>query len=221
MKSKSFVPPAVAFVMSCALGAMFPAAAFAGDGPWQIRVLGLSMNPSGKSVVIPDTGERISYNAANGYGLGVDLEYRASRRLSIDFGVLSAAPEIDVLIDEVGSISASAKLRTTPIFAVFNVHLTPDGRTDLYVGPLLAYVIYSSIELVSDPWFSRDRFVTDNDVGVGFNVGLDIRLGDAGWALTTALKYLDTTLEASPPDESVGRTAVNPWIFGVGVSYRF
>jgi len=201
--------------------ALFPITADAGDSPWQIRISGLSMNPTGDTVVVPDTGERIPFNAGNGYGFGIDLEYRVSRRLGIDFGILTATPVIDVLIDEVGVISASAKPRITPLYAGLNVHLTPDSPLDLYIGPMLAYVIYSSFDLVVDPWFLTEGFVTQNDFGIGVNLGLDIRLGDAGWLFTAAFKYLDTTLVASPPDESIGRTDIDPMIFSIGVGYRF
>jgi len=179
------------------------------------------MNPTGDTVVVPDTGERIPFNAGNGYGFGIDLEYRVSRRLGIDFGILTATPVIDVLIDEVGVISASAKPRITPLYAGLNVHLTPDSPLDLYIGPMLAYVIYSSFDLVVDPWFLTEGYVTQNDFGIGVNLGLDIRLGDAGWLFTAAFKYLDTTLVASPPDESIGRTDIDPMIFSIGVGYRF
>jgi len=217
-KDTSIAAAIVITLFSCAL---CPITADAGDGPWQLRISGLSMNPTGDTVVVPDTGERIPFNAGNGYGFGIDLEYRASRRLGIDFGVLSATPVIDVLIDEVGVISASAKPRITPLYAGLNVHLTPDSPLDLYIGPMLAYVIYSSFDLVVDPWFLTEGFVTQNDFGIGVNLGLDIRLGDAGWLFTAAFKYLDTTLVASPPDESVGRTDIDPMIFSIGVGYRF
>ena len=217
-KDASIAAAIVITLFSCAL---CPITADAGDGPWQLRITGLSMNPTGDTVVVPDSGERIVFNAGNGYGFGIDLEYRASRRLGIDFGVLSATPVIDVLIDEVGVISASAKPRITPLYAGLNVHLTPDSPLDLYIGPILAYVIYSSFGLVVDPWFLTEGFVTQNDFGIGVNLGLDIRLGDAGWLFTAAFKYLDTTLVASPPDESVGRTDIDPMIFSIGVGYRF
>jgi outer membrane protein W len=217
-KDTSIAAAIVITLFSCAL---CPITADAGDGPWQLRITGLSMNPTGDTVVVPDSGERIVFNAGNGYGFGIDLEYRASRRLGIDFGVLSATPVIDVLIDEVGVISASAKPRITPLYAGLNVHLTPDSQVDLYFGPMLAYVIYSSFDLVVDPWFLTEGFVTQNDFGIGVNLGLDIRLGDAGWLFTAAFKYLDTTLVASPPDESVGRTDIDPMIFSIGVGYRF
>jgi outer membrane protein len=212
---------ATAILVAAFTFTVFPITASAGEGPWQLRITGLSMNPTGSSVFVAGSGERIHYSADNGYGFGFDLEYRASRRVGIDFGVLTATPVIDVLIDEVGVISASAKPRITPVYAGLNVHLTPDSRFDLYIGPLLAYVVYSSFDLVVDPWFLTEGFVTRNDFGIGVNLGFDIRLGDGGWLLTAAVKYLDTTLEASPPDESIGRTDIDPMIFSVGVGYRF
>ena len=212
---------AAAIMVAAFTFTVFPITADAGDSPWQLRMTGLLMNPTGSSVFVPDSGERIPYSADYGYGFGIDLEYRASRRLGIDFGVLTATPVIDVLIDEVGVISASAKPRITPIYAGLNVHLSPDSRFDLYIGPLLAYVVYSSFDLVVDPWFLTEGFVTENDFGIGVNLGLNIRLGNSGWLLTAAFKYLDTTLEASPPDESVGRTDIDPMIFSVGIGYRF
>ena len=221
MRTKANTQVAAAIGVAIFLCALYPSNADAGDSPWQLRISGLSMNPTGDTVVVPDTGERIPYNAGNGYGFGIDLEYRASRRLGIDFGVLTATPVIDVLIDEVGVISASAKPRITPLYAGLNVHLTPDSPLDLYIGPMLAYVIYSSFDLVVDPWFLTEGYVTQNDFGIGVNLGLDIRLGDAGWLFTAAFKYLHTTLVASPPDESIGRTDIDPMIFSIGVGYRF
>jgi outer membrane protein len=205
MRIRTYIPVAATFVAALAVCALNPTTADAGDSPWRLRLFALSMNPTGDG----------------GYGGGFELEYRVSRRLGIDFGVLTASPVIDVLIDEVGVISASAQPRITPIYAGLNVHLTPDRPLDIYIGPMLTYVVYSSFDLVTDPWFCRESFVTQNDFGIGFNLGLDIRLGDAGWLITAAFKYLDTTLEASPPDESIGRTDIDPMIFSIGIGYRF
>jgi outer membrane protein len=221
MKIKTHITFSAAIVVAAAICALCPTAANAGDSPWRFRLFAVSMDPTGDTVFVPDTGERIHFDAGGGYGGGLELEYRASRRLGIDVGALTASPVIDVLIDEVGVISASARPRISPVYAGVNFHLTPDSTADLYVGPLLAYVVYSSFDLVTDPWFLREWFVTENDWGIGINAGLDVRLGDGGWLLTAAFKYVDTTLEASPPDESIGKTDIDPMIFSIGVGYRF
>ncbi len=220
MKAPTFSPVRAAATALMAL-LLLTAPTEAGDGPWRLRLSALSMEPTGSSVFVPASGERIAYDASGSWGLGIELEYRASSRLGIDLGAFTAQPVIDVLIDEIGVISASAKPRITPVFAALNVHLTPDRPVDLFIGPLLAYVVYSSFDLVVDPWFYREGFVTENDLAFGVNAGLDVRLGDDGWLLTAAFRYLETTLEASPPDESIGRTDIDPMIFAIGVGYRF
>lgn len=191
------------------------------ENQWQLRVAALSMNPTGNSVVVEETGEQIPFGAGSGWGFGFDIEYRPSSRLGIDFGVLTARPDINVLIEELDGLSATAKPRITPVFAALNIHLTPDSPVDLYLGPMLAYVIYSDFDLVVDSPFLSESFTCGNDVGYGVNIGLDIRLGDAGWLLTANTKYLVTTLEASSSDGGVGRTDIDPWIFSVGFGYRF
>lgn len=221
MRFKSLLRAVSVFFLATLVCVLFPVTAEAGDGRWRLRLFALSMNPTGDEVVVVGSGERIAFDADGGYGAGLELEYRASRRLGIDFGALTASPVIDVLIDEVGVISASAKPRISPVYVGLNLHLTPEGPADLFVGPLLAYVVYSSFDLVADPWFLREYFVTENDWGYGVNAGLDIRLGDGGWLVTAAFKYLVTTLEASPPDEGVGKSDIDPMIFSVGVGYRF
>jgi outer membrane protein W len=221
MGFKHNIPMISVLAIACALCVLCPAAAGAGDSALQLRVFALSMDPTGDTVYVPDTGERTRFDGDAGYGGGIELEYRVSDRLGIDFGVLTADPVIDALIDGTGGITARAQLRVTPAYAGINVHLTPNSRADLYVGPSLTYVVYSSFDLVTDPWFLREEFVTENDWGVGIAVGLDVRLGDRGWLLNAAFRYLDTTLQASPPDGSIGTTDLDPMIFAVGFGYRF
>lgn len=120
-----FMAASFTIVIVIVICAGWPEVTEAGEGPWQLRISGLSMNPTGDTVYVPESGEQISYDAGSGWGYGFDLEYQASRRIGIDFGVLTSNPVIDVLIDEVGVISASAKPRITPVYLGLNVHLTP------------------------------------------------------------------------------------------------
>ena len=205
----------------CVSLATAPVTASAEDNPWRLRFAVISMDPSGTSVVVQETGERISYNSSSGTGFGIDLEYRASRRLGVDFGVLSASPGLDV---EVGAqpltVIGSGDLNITPIYAALNIHLTPDSRFDLYVGPLLAYVRYDGFKLSVDSELV-EVFNTESDFGIGAVVGLDIGLGSGGWLLNAAVRYIDTTLEATSSDGGLGKTNIDPTIYSLGVGFKF
>ena len=201
--------------------ATLPGTVSADEDPWKFRFAVVSMNPSSGQFVVSESDERFSYQSDGGVGVAIDFEYRASRRLGIDFGVISASPGFTVDVDaEPLSVSASSDIRITPIYAALNIHLTPDSRFDLYLGPLLAYVTYDSFELVAGTEL-REGFSAEEDLGFGAVLGLDIGLGSGRWSLTTAVRYLNTTLEASPSDGGVGKTDIDPMIFSVGFGYRF
>lgn len=222
MKTKNHAAVALAVMSVLVVCALCSTTAAAGDDRWVVRATALSMKTTGNSVVVDGDDDWSRYTSDAEYGFGVDFEYRASRLLGIDFGVLTASPELEVVYDAAPVIAATAKLRITPIYAGLNFHLTPDSRFDLFIGPVLAYVVYSGFDLVVDPWFlTEEGFESEDDFGIGVNLGLDVRLGDGGWLLTAGFRYLDTTLEASPPDEGTGSTAIDPKIFSIGFGYRF
>jgi len=222
MKHDIFDPAITAVLITIFVAlATLPGTASADDDPWKFRFAVVSMNPKGGTFVVSESDETFSYQSGSGVGLALDFEYRASRRLGIDFGIISASPGFTVAVDaEPLSVSASSDIRITPIYAALNIHLTPEGRFDLYIGPLLAYVTYDRFELVAEPEL-REGFSAEEGFGFGAVLGLDIGLGSGRWSLTTAIRYLDTTLEASPSDGGVGKTDIDPTIFSVGFGYRF
>ncbi len=79
--------------------ATLPGTASADDDPWKFRFAVVSMNPKGGTFVVSETDETFSYQSGSGVGLALDFEYRASRRLGIDFGVISASPGFTVAVD--------------------------------------------------------------------------------------------------------------------------
>jgi len=216
--NQTFAAAMITLIISLAT---LPGTASADDDPWKFRFAVVSMNPTGDIFDVPETGETFSYQSSSGVGIALDFEYRASRRLGIDFGVISASPGFTVVVDaEPTSVSAKSDIRVTPIYAALNIHLTPDSRFDLYIGPMVAYVTYDHFVLVADPDL-REGFNAEEGFGFGAILGLDIGLGSGRWSLVTAIRYLDTTLEASPDDGGVGKTDINPTIFSIGFGYRF
>jgi len=107
------------------------------------------------------------------------------------------------------------------------------------VGLLATLVaIPSTAGGIDHPWRLRLAFVAmDSDVnfvdvgasddgvtintGVGGGLGVDIRFGSSRWSLNAAVKYLTTTLVATPADGSSGKIDFDPTIIGLGVAYRF
>ena len=92
--------------------ATLPETASADDDPWKFRFAVVSMNPKGGTFVVSESDETFSYQSGSGVGLALDFEYRASRHLGIDFGIISASPGFTVAVDaEPLSVSASSEGR--------------------------------------------------------------------------------------------------------------
>jgi outer membrane protein len=203
--------------------ALVTPSASAGDveRPWQLRLAFVTMDSDANLAEVSDSNGGIMINTGIGGGVSVDMEYRASRRLGLDFGVLAATPSIGTQV-EIGwsGVSVSSGITVAPITIGLNVHVTPDSRLDVYLGPLVAYVAYNSFDLNIGPGIN-ESFSTGNDISFGINLGVDVFLGKGRWSVNATFKYIDSTLEAAPSDGDPGTIDFDPMIFGFGVGFRF
>ncbi len=228
MLAKNFANrPAVAICGLVLLLCALPGAALATEKGWTLRfgAVGLSSELDNDSV---GGFGRHTYarDGSVGGGLGVSGEYRFSPRLGFEIGAMTAAT-VDVNVAYPDAPYASNALTFTPIIVGLNIHLTPESKVDVYLGPLLAYVFYEDLNYSSYDWnwdWQAPHHVDygiDNDFAVGANLGLDIRFGASNWMLTTGLKYLDTSVDARSHDGSRAEVEFDPVIFSLGAGYRF
>lgn len=164
-------------------------------------------------------------------GAAVGLEYRASRRLGFELGVMSADIENDLdfgFFDFV-SITIESKLRATPILAQLDVHLTPDHRVDLFIGPVVGYVLYGDREIrvrglpEEEESLAVLRTSTDDGIAWGAHLGLNAQLGHSRAFFTARASYLKAEVESSAGDDELGALSfdLDPLAVQVGVGYRF
>jgi outer membrane protein W len=198
--------------------------ATAGESDWQLRFGFVSSSPDASAAEVAATGESFQINTDVGLGVGASLEYRVSRRLGVDLGIFSVAPDIgtSITIGPYGTslVEISAGVTMTPVTAGLNVHLIPEGPVDVYLGPLVGYVMYSDFTLEVGPGAS-ETFSASNELAWGANLGADIRFGKSRWSANAALKYLDSTFEARPRSGETGSADFDSTSVSLGVGYRF
>jgi outer membrane protein W len=205
--------------LALAAGAAAPAAA---DDSWQLKVSGISAQSTAGG----------GPNSSLGGGLAV--EYRATPRLGIELGGLTTAFEDETSIDFFqASFISEVDFRMTPLLARLNVHLTPDRRVDLYVGPVAGYVLMSDLtHRLTFPGLELGTISVEVDIPTedqftwGAHVGLDVRLGQGSSFLSAGATYLDLPLEieaVSIPEDPVDTisTDFDPLVVHLGYSYRF
>jgi len=203
--------------------AVLPAATAEIDPGWRIRFYAASIdfdNTNGYG-----HGSRPGYDIDVGFGLGFNAEYRFSRRLGLDVGILGGAA-VDVAwnsyeADDWVWASYDA-LSFTPLSVGLDVHLTPGKNVDLYVCPMLAWVHYGGLVVHSGTDWTATTVDFDQDLGIGVGLGLGVPLSDRErWFFNANLTYLESGLES---DSVIGSRMAgdhDATILGLGLGYRF
>lgn len=220
--------------LACLAAGLFAMPATAGDGQWHLRAHAVSVHPDLSWRMSPVPGEVVSVDADDAWGLGISGEYQVSDLLGVDLGVLRAVPDLQVGVDDAFldlSVSATDGMTMTPLSIGLNFHLTPKQRFDLYLGPFLAYVLYSDLEwrvnetievggvpVVIDETL---RMAVANDLAYGAVAGADIPIGSRGWYISGTLKYMATEVDITDPDGDSENLSLDPIIVAVGMRYSF
>lgn len=201
-----------------------PASASAEGNGWQVRINGLWVDPDVSFTDLDSNGDRVQAGADGGSGASLTFERRFSSRLGLEFGALYAEPDLSLDASLGGTqFTASSSVTFTAVTAGLNIHLTPDKAVDLYLGPLVAQVLFGDVGLrarVAGAALGQD-FSANDDFAFGAQVGADVAFGDSPWSLNLAAKYLDTSLEITDEDGEKTDLGFEPLILGVGFGYRF
>jgi len=200
------------------------AAASEPDTGWRLRFYAASIDFDNSDAAAWQS-HRSSYDVDFGFGLGVNAEYRFSRRLGVDVGILGGAA-VDVAWNtvEVGQWvwAAHDTLTFTPMTAGLDIHLTPDKNVDLYFCPMLAWIHYGGLVVYSGSGWTETTIDFDQDLAVGAALGLGVPFGEREqWSFIANLTYLESALES---DGWVGGRIAGDYdatMFGLGFGYRF
>lgn len=199
---------------------VMPAAADAGD--WIVRLRAINVDPNESSEKIGDTGSEVAVDSAT--TAEVDVSYMFNNNFGIE--VIAATTKHDLAAS--GGALAGANLgsvKVLPPTAVFQWHPFPKGLLDFYVGAGVNFTYFYSYDLSND---LADLGVTDigfsNSFGLAGDIGLSVNFGEH-FHINGDIKYIQISTDA---DIKVGSDTldevtvdIDPWVFGIGVGYRF
>jgi len=188
------------------------------DKGWRLRVDFGAFDPGGNGITI-DTGSTIvQSNLDGGGGAGVRGEYQLSRRLGVEIGFFNGA-SVDIAV---GTSSTMIQISSfTLLTPGLDVHLTPEAKVDLYIGPQLAWANFSDVELGVLPGVAGIGVSVDTDLGFGGVLGLDVPLGERKrWTFQTNLRHFVTKMEGNETTTRL-EADFDPTIFSLGFGYRF
>ena len=156
----------------------------------------------------PDVG-------SNGAGLDVDdktaaeigITHFLTSNWALDLGVSFA--KLDVKLN--GSDSGSTKV--LPINLLAQYHFMPEGTWRPYVGAGVNYTHFSDVNIQGGSVnLEKDRF------GPVVQVGLDVPISES-WSVNADVKKIWLSTDVS--GAASGSVDLDPWIFGLGIGYKF
>jgi len=173
------------------------------DGPFMVRARLLSMQTADK------TANNSSIKVEDKVFPDVDISYFVTPNISLEL-VLTypQTHNIEASGNKIGS------LKHLPPTLLAQYRFDTGTPFQPYVGAGLNYTRIWGVSLPSG--LSLDH----SSIGLAGQVGADYKL-DGAWSLNADVKYMKLEADLKSAGKKIDTVKVNPWLFGVGVGYRF
>lgn len=197
-------------------------------GDWIVRAGVASVQPNEDSSALSLNGSDLGGTRAgvdNNSQLGLTATYMLTANLGV--GVLAATPfEHDIQAKGLGVKGGEVK-HLPPTLTLQYFPCDSDAAVQLYIGAGINYTTFFSAEV--DPGLatalgSSGSLELDNSVGWAAQAGVDYALSEH-WLINASLWYLDIDTDAQFRFASGDRVSagvdIDPWVYMVGLGYRF
>ena len=216
MRMRLFAPLALA-ALSASLAVT---AARADDDPWEVRLRGVYLDPANKSDAIPALAVPSDAIHVNSRVLpDVDFEYFFTPNWSAE--LILTYPQTQTVTVEKSVLGGRdiGTFKHLPPFITAKYDFLPGQDFQPYVGAGVNVTLIYDDNLVV-PTVGK-LYMSNWSVGPAAQVGFDYKIAPQ-WYLNADIKWalLSSKLDLA----GVGRVStarVNPFLFGVGVGYRF
>ncbi|MET3583459.1 outer membrane protein [Mesorhizobium robiniae] len=183
--------------------------------PWQVRLraLGVITEDSGYVNAVPDSG--LSYSDTLTPEL--DISYFFTDNIATELILGTTYANIDGQ-GSIGGLGKVGKVWLLPPTLTLQYHFTNLGAFKPYVGAGVNYTIFYNQDAGS-----ADALKVKNTFGTALQVGFDYMV-DQHWGVNFDVKKLflkpnfDVTVDGA---KLTGKAALDPWLIGAGVTYRF
>lgn len=176
---------------------------------FMLRARAIGIIADGDGVV---SGTSLATDVDHAYTPELDITYFLTENIAAELIAATAEHSVSAGSDTIGDVWV------LPPTLTLQYHFTPEEKFSPYVGAGVNYTMF----------YGEDGkgIATDIDVdgGVGFalQAGFDYWLNDK-WGLNADVKYIDLDVDVKVNGGALRADDVdlNPWVIGVGVSYRF
>lgn len=188
--------------------------------PWMVRVRGLYVMPNDGSKVFaagaPVLGGRT--DITNTFVPELDITYFFTPNLAAEL-ILGVTPHSAKAAGTLAGLGKLGSVWLLPPTLTLQYHFTGMGAFKPYVGAGVNYTVF-----FGEKDYLLSNFKVSNRLGFALQAGVDIML-TPNWGLNLDVKKLFLKPEATGLLGGVvpvkAKLDLDPWLFGVGVTYKF
>jgi outer membrane protein len=193
------------------------------DMGWIIRVRGISINPNDSSSAIIGTGTRVAVDSKVVPEL--DFTFKFNKQFGMELVLATARHDLKTEGGLLGGVSAGS-VRILPPTLTFQYYFQTGTAIQPYVGLGVNFTRFYSYNL-STPLRAAGVKTVDfkNSFDVAGQVGFDYNF-ENHWLFNVDVKYIRISTDAkirlyTGAELDTVKVDVDPWVFGIGIGYRF
>ena len=189
------------------LGAGIASPAIAHEtGDWLVRF--------GASDIEPKSDNHDVVAVDNAWGATINFSYMVTDNWAVE--LLAAYPyKHDIELKDGTKVGSTKHLPPT---VSLQYHFLPAAKVQPYIGIGVNYTDFFS-EKTTGPLDGTDLKL-GSSWGLSGEIGVDIPFNDK-WFFNLDVKYIDIETKAKLDGASLGDVAIDPWVYGVHVGFRF
>jgi len=201
---------------SAAILAVLAASAFvtthavAQESPWLVRARAVNISPANNSDPVGGTGASDRITVSSKTIPEVDISYFLTKNWAAEL-ILTYPQKHDVRLD--GANIGTFKHLPPTLTAQY--HFAPDSQFSPYLGAGVNFTNISSVNLLNGA-----GSLEHHSWGLAVQAGVDFKL-DKNWSINVDVKKAQIRSDVAISGAKVSAVQVDPWLFGVGVGYRF
>lgn len=191
------------------------------ESPWMVRVRALGIFPDDSSSPLMLGGTSIPGEADvdNAFTIDLDISYFFTPNIALELTLAYAQHDVDANNTPLGNIDLGS-LDLLPPTLTLQYHFLPENKFRPYVGAGVSYVLIPD----EDPGAAVSVDYQNGNFGFALQAGFDYFF-TKNWCLNVDVKKVwvdvDATVQILPGAYVDTNVDVDPWLFGIGIGYRF
>ena len=179
---------------------------------WQVRLRAISIDPDEGSTL---TGIAGNAEVDSSVVPEVDVSYYFTKNISAE--LIAATAKHDAEVQDGSGITKLGSVWVLPPTLTAQYHFLTDTNIQPYVGAGVNYTMFYNVE--KGPGLNRVTY--DDTWGYALQAGVDV-MKDEHWGVNVDVKRIFMNTDVSVNNGGIyGDVDLDPWVFGMGITYRF